>query len=386
MARSERRRAPGRELKVGLVVGAAIAVLAVAVFLISKDDRLFGRKARYSIHFESVSGLAAGNPVQLNGVTVGTVQDVVLPVEMEQEQITVWVAISRRYAPRIRTDSVARIKTLGLLGDKYIAIDSGSPEFPQIPPGSEIPTAQQTNVDQLIASGEDVMQNVVGISHSLSRILQRMDRGEGMLGKLTVDSPESENLRGSLTSTLDSIQRFTKQLEEGRGPLGRMINDRKLGNDFATAVTRLNATLSKFESGRGALPALIDDPATKTKLDSALDQLGTAARSLTETAEDLEHGDGLLPRLLHDEEYGRELSAELQQMIRNLNLVSERLAHGQGTAAQLINDPEVYQAVKDILVGVNESKMLRWLIRNRQNAGIEKRYEDEQRQEAPPPP
>ena len=171
MARKERRRAAGRELKVGLVVGAAIAVLAVAVFLIGKDDRLFGRKARYFIHFENVSGLAAGNPVQLNGVNVGTVQDVVLPEDMGEDQITVWIAVSRRYAERIRGDSAARIKTLGLLGDKYIALNSGSPEFPQIQPGSEIPTAQQTNVDQLIASGEDVMQNVVGISHSLSRVL-----------------------------------------------------------------------------------------------------------------------------------------------------------------------------------------------------------------------
>jgi phospholipid/cholesterol/gamma-HCH transport system substrate-binding protein len=386
MARKERRRAAGRELKVGLVVGAAIAVLAVAVFLISKDDRLLGRKARYFIHFENVSGLASGNPVQLNGVNVGTVQDVVLPEDMGENQITVWIAVSRRYAERIRTDSAARIKTLGLLGDKYIALNSGSPEFPQIQPGSEIPTAQQTNVDQLIASGEDVMQNVVGISHSLSRILTRMDRGEGLLGRLTVDSPESEKMRGSLSSTLDSIQRFTQQVEEGRGPLGRMINDQKLGNDFATAVARLNTTLGKFETGQGALPALLDDPATRTKLDSALDSLSAAATSLSETAKDLEEGDGLLPRLLHDEEYGRELSEELRRMINNLNLVSERLAHGEGTAAQLINDPEVYQAVKDIMVGVNESAMLRWLIRNRQKAGIEKRYEEERRKEGEPTP
>lgn len=384
MARKERRLAAGRELKVGLVVGAAFAVLAVAVFLIGKDDRLLGRKARYFIRFESVSGLAAGNPVQLNGVNVGTVQDVLLPEDMGENQITIWIGISRRYAQRIRGDSAARIKTLGLLGDKYIEINSGSPEFPQIPPGSEIPTAQQTSVDQLIASGEDVMQNVVSISHSLSNVLQRMDRGEGLLGKLTVDSPESENLRGSLTSTLGSLQRFTQQVEEGRGPLGRLINDRKLGNDFATAVTRLNGALGKFETGQGALPALLDDPATKAKMDSALDQLSAAARSLSETAKDLETGDGLLPRLLHDEEYGRQLSDELQKMIQNLNLVSERLARGEGTAAQLIKDPQVYQAVKDILIGVNESRMLRWLIRNRQKAGIERRYNDAQGEPAPP--
>ena len=32
--------------------------------------------------------------------------------------------------------------------------------------------------------------------------------------------------------------------------------------------------------------------------------------------------------------------------------------------------------MNDILVGINESKFLRWLIRDRQRSGIQKRYED----------
>ncbi|HYH44658.1 MAG TPA: hypothetical protein VEG34_03170, partial [Thermoanaerobaculia bacterium] len=63
-------------------------------------------------------------------------------------------------------------------------------------------------------------------------------------------------------------------------------------------------------------------------------------------------------------------------IVQRLNTVSERLVQGEGTAAKLINDPKIYQAVNDILIGVNESWMLRWLIRNRQKAGIEKRYDD----------
>jgi hypothetical protein len=50
----------------------------------------------------------------------------------------------------------------------------------------------------------------------------------------------------------------------------------------------------------------------------------------------------------------------------------------------LINDPSVYESINDILIGINESKMLRWLIRNRQERGIQKRVDMEQ-QIAPPP-
>jgi len=64
-----------------------------------------------------------------------------------------------------------------------------------------------------------------------------------------------------------------------------------------------------------------------------------------------------------------------------------RINRGEGTAGKLISDPSVYESVNDILIGINESKLLRWLIRNRQQSGIQKRYDTESsRPSAPPPP
>jgi hypothetical protein len=65
-----------------------------------------------------------------------------------------------------------------------------------------------------------------------------------------------------------------------------------------------------------------------------------------------------------------------------------KLNRGEGTAGKLVNDPSVYESVNDILIGINESKLLRWLIRNRQQSGIQKRYDTESSKPAPaaPPP
>ena len=52
----------------------------------------------------------------------------------------------------------------------------------------------------------------------------------------------------------------------------------------------------------------------------------------------------------------------------------------------MISDPSVYESVNDILIGINESKLLRWLIRNRQQAGIEKRVEEVQKVPGTTPP
>ena len=44
----------------------------------------------------------------------------------------------------------------------------------------------------------------------------------------------------------------------------------------------------------------------------------------------------------------------------------------------LIDDPSVYEAINDVIVGIDESALLRWLVRNRQKTGIKKRYREEQ--------
>jgi hypothetical protein len=65
--------------------------------------------------------------------------------------------------------------------------------------------------------------------------------------------------------------------------------------------------------------------------------------------------------------------------------VAEKIDRGDGTAGRLVNDPALFEAVDDILVGIDESKPLKWLVRNRQRSGIEKRYEAEKAKEGTPP-
>ncbi|MDX1631787.1 MAG: MlaD family protein [Thermoanaerobaculia bacterium] len=374
-------------LRVGLMVLAALVALAVGVFFIGDQSRLFARKNDYYMTSRNVAGLNEGNPVRLNGVTVGVVEEIDLPQEPEEEQIRIEVSVESRYEKRIRRDSRARIRTLGLLGDKYVEITSGSMNEPEIPPGGRIPTEAATNVDRLIASGEDVMDNLVAISHSFRNILGRIDRGEGFVGELTTEQ-EGQKLTESLREALDSINQLASTVEEAEGPLPRLIKDRELADRMTSAVTRLDSILAKADTGPGLLPAMLDDPDLEEETRSTLADLRETAASLQSLTSDLEDGDGLAQKLLTDEEYGDRVSRELETLVENLSEVARKLNQGEGTAARMINDPQVYQAVEDIIVGVNESKILRWLIRNRQKKGIEKRYEEsveDTSDDAPPP-
>lgn len=365
-----------REVKVGALVLLALATLAAGVFLVGERQNLFRRTGDYYVRFSSASGLDTGNPVKLSGVTVGRIQDVRLPTEVADPLLTVWISIDRRYVQRVREDSLARIKTLGLLGDKYVEITSGSPESPAVLTGGEIHAAPATDVDQLIASGEDAVDNVVAISQLLRKILTQMDRGEGLLGALVADTESGEEVKKSIRSTLDSVASISAKIDHGQGSLGRLINDDSLAGELEGSAKRLGSLLAKMETGEGLLPALLDDRQTLEKAQRAVDNLSQASDALVGFAHGLQDGKGLLPQLMSDSEYGEAVAKDIQELVHNLNLVSERLEQGGGTVGQLINDPQVYEAVNDVLLGINESRFLRWLIGNRRKKGSQKRTKE----------
>lgn len=367
-----------RELKIGLVVTLALVTLAVGTFLVGERSNLFRRTTRYFIHFDTAGGLAEDNPVQLNGVNVGQVERIVLPEDVVDQFLTVWITVDRRFAARVRADSTARIKTLGLLGDKYVDITSGSVQAEQIPDGGEIRAAPATDVDQIIASGEDAVENVVAISSLMRDILTRMNRGEGLLGGLVAETPQGSEAKEAMLATLRSVKSVSEKIDRGQGSLGRLINDATLARELEASVRQLSSVLEAAQSGDGTIADLLHNPETRDATRRVVDDLGRTAESLATFADALGNENSLLYRLLNDEDLGVEMTEDLKALLENLRRVSEKIEGGDGTIGKLIEDPQVYESVNDILVGVNESKLLRWLVRNRQKKGIEVRYEAEQ--------
>ncbi|MEM8961879.1 MAG: MlaD family protein [Acidobacteriota bacterium] len=363
--------------RVGLLVLMALIAFAVLIFLVGDRSNVFRDTNTYKVYFNNVGGLQAGNPVQLNGVDVGDVADVRLPENPTETKLIVEVEIDRRYAARIREDSRARIKTLGLLGDKFVELTSGSGDAEQVPDGGNIQAADATDVDRLIASGEDVMDNVVAISSSLKAILDRLEQGEGLAGELFKPIPEGEvSVLEQTVSILGRIDGHLDALDEARGPIGRLLYDRQMGDQLARTLAQLEVVVTNVDQGDGLLPALIHDPSLKTKIDDTLAHLEAASESIEALSVDVREADGLLPKLLYDEAYAESVTDELDALLERLNSIVKDVDEGDGTVSRLLHDPSVYEALNDVIVGIEESWMLRWLIRNRQKAGIEKRYED----------
>ena len=385
-----------KTIRVGLLVSGALIILMVFLFFIGSEQKIFARKNEYEVRLENVTGLAEGNPVRMSGVTIGTIRDIKLPQDPKQKQVEILLMIDRKYGERVRGDSRVRLKKLGLLtGDTYIDVTPGTPRFPALEPGSIIASQKGTDVEALITSGEDLMENLVQISYSLKNILGRVDRGEGLLGELTSQSETRQRLTDTFLTTLNKTNAALSHMESGRGVMGKLLYDDAYAERLTASVAGAAESMQSltgniqrsFDKGDGLVPALMNDAEAKTRVYELIENLRTTSANLSAFTTSMQTGQGLVPRLINDREYGDTALNEFAALVRQLNEVVTKINNGEGTAGKLIADPSMYESINDILIGINESKLLRWLIRSRQQAGIEKRVEErKQVPNAPPPP
>ena len=391
MAKNEKK----KSVRVGLLVTASLFILMIFLFFIGSEQKIFARKNEYEVRLENVTGLAEGNPVRMSGVTIGVIRDIKLPQDPKQKQVEILLMVDRKFSERIRGDSRVRLKKLGLLtGDSYIDVTPGTPRFPVLEPGAVIPSSRQTDVEALITSGEDLVDNFVQISYSLKNILQRIDRGEGLIGELTTTPETKQRITDTFLTTLNKTNSILTHVESGKGVVGKLVYDDAYANELmgslgsaAKSLESVTANVQRgFESKDGLVPSLLNDPAAKTRVYETVENLRTTSANLAAFTATLQSGEGLVPRLLNDKVYADEALAEFTTLVKQLNVTVAKINNAEGTAGKIIADPALYESINDILIGINESKLLRWLVRNRQQSGIDKRVEEQKKMPGTPPP
>jgi phospholipid/cholesterol/gamma-HCH transport system substrate-binding protein len=371
------RDATKRNLRVGILTVVATAILVVTVFTIGNRRQLFTRHTRYRTSFTNVTGLQTGAEVKLNGVTVGFVERITLPTDPEEERIAVRFTLNADYTERIREDTLVSIKTVGLLGDKYLEIQGGSPTAARVLEGGMLTARDPAEMEEFLVGGEDLMENLISISQSLIVILRRVEAGEGLLGELTQVPRSGEKLSDMVKDTLASLRFTLVRIEEGEGLLGRIVHDKEYADrvltnidQSAVAMGEVASTVSADLSREDSTYALLfRDAEGAMLLKDSLGAMRDASQALAAAVEELATGEGTLPRLMKDKEYADDFLDDLGALMHHLQSVAAKIDGGDGTLGAFINDPQMYEDLEHVVRGVKNSKVTSWYVRNRRNKG-----------------
>ena len=129
------------EFLVGLFVLLAIAALAWLTLRVGAGSLPSGETYLIESRFTNAGGLHAGSSVLLSGVTVGRVEE----IRMEPSDFSAIVTLRLPSSLRLPSDSMASIKTSGLIGDKFVSLSPGAEED-YLTPGARI-TMTESAVD-----------------------------------------------------------------------------------------------------------------------------------------------------------------------------------------------------------------------------------------------
>lgn len=123
------------KLKVGLVITLTLLIFFITVFFAGAIEKFFSKKVELKAHIQDVKGLRKGAPVWISGIEVGSVKSMSLHPAYGT---IVTLSVKRSALGFLRKNAEASILTMGLLGDKYIELSSGSPDAETIKPGDVI--------------------------------------------------------------------------------------------------------------------------------------------------------------------------------------------------------------------------------------------------------
>lgn len=309
-------RAGWRFARVGVVLAVGLALAAYLTYRIGDIFDLWTRRYELVAYFPNVTGVAGDAPVSLAGYRVGQVASIELVPPHERVgdghvRVRFWVAEEAR--EQIRADSRVRLRLQGLMGDRYLDIQPGSPEAPVLAPGATVPSVPAVDIE------EDILE------------------------PLAATLLEANGL-------VADLRRVTGHVLRGEGTLGRLLVDESLYLRFDESARELSDLLAQVNRADGTIHRLLHDPGLYERLEAAVGELEAFARSLNE-------GQGTLGLLLTDDELYRRavaVGAGAEALISRLSELADRLAAGDGTLRRLLEDPALYDMLLKTVVDLQD--------------------------------
>src|SRR5947209_19844591 len=123
-----------RAFRLGVFIVVALLIFAGGVFWIGKKQFLFHSTYRLKAEFQNVAGLNGGAEVRVGGIHEGTVRQIQLPVR-PNDKVHVVMELANGTRSLIKNDSVAIIRSEGVVGDKFVEISFASEHAPKVKNG-----------------------------------------------------------------------------------------------------------------------------------------------------------------------------------------------------------------------------------------------------------
>ncbi len=311
-----------RSIRVGLFIFLSFVLFVLAILILGRKRNMFQPTLRIATIFSDVRGLKVGNNVRFTGIEVGAVVGISI---ISDTAVSVELSIDKHVVPYIKKDSKATIGTEGLMGSKLVMILPGSPGAESIEPGDQLMALNPVEIDDIMKDIKTSSEKISQVSNNLIEITEKINRGDGIFGKLFTDSEIADQIENS-------------------------------GRNIALLSANINQLVSKINSGQGMMGKLFVDTTFADRFDSASVNMVEISHNLEQLTARVNEGEGVFSRLFADTSLTDNFysaSKDLEAILNNLSEVSEKMNSEDNALHKFIADPEFADSVEVMLENLN---------------------------------
>lgn len=263
-----------QETKVGLFLIIALSIIAASAVMLGGIN-IFSRRAKYFADFVDVEALPPKAAVKISGVEVGKV----LGVDLIDQKARVTLGI--KPGTKLYGNAIARIGSTGIIGTRFVELETGTPDNPLMEPGSVIQAEDgvglsdvMKRVSTLFEDDDEYGDASMNLKATLYNIRVITDALKVAMG----DRPED------LTAIVSNIKALTQSARTFTKDLAEITQERKedvkvaLGK-FRDISDKLDNLLGRIEKGEGTIGALMSDEETANNVKSAVASIKDTAAS-----------------------------------------------------------------------------------------------------------
>jgi phospholipid/cholesterol/gamma-HCH transport system substrate-binding protein len=320
--------------KVGLLVIVGSVLLVLMTFAVGKYE--FGKKEGYTLQadFDSVAGLDIKSSVRMAGVKIGLVDK----VELEDSRAKVTLRINPEV--KIQRGTEAMIKTMGLLGEKYVefvpakkgrSLKPSTVGAAYYQDGERVEaTVSPSDVDKLINQLSSISDDIKQVTASLSQVFGT-ERGARSM----------EDMLNDLRQTTANIKDFSNTLRSNGSEMVMSLNN---------LVASLNGVVGENRDSIKVTMENIKDFSSTLQSDG-----GEMVMRLNELVASL---NGVV-----DENRGnlkvtmeniKEASKSAELALTSIDNAARKIDRGEGTIGKLVNDESMYNNIDSAAKGVSD--------------------------------
>jgi phospholipid/cholesterol/gamma-HCH transport system substrate-binding protein len=270
---------------VGLFVLVATGILLATIFSISG---VVGRAGTsYRTYFKFAAGLEPGGTVRVGGLKAGRIEQLrVVPEDPTRVEVTF------RVGPgfQVKQDSLAKITSLGALGDNYLEISLGSADKPAAPPDSVIPSKEFFGIGDLSDALSDLRPEIQKLAQNLNKRVEELQVSIARVNDLLNDQNRANvaasigDVRGMLEENRPPLRATMKNVEATSAKMPALVDD------FKKTVKQADEALAKIDAMIGENRAdirasIVELRKTLTSASDTVEQLG---RTLNYNAENID--------------------------------------------------------------------------------------------------